>query len=84
MEVDSNQKNKNYGQENFVALTVTVTMNLKEIVVNLTVHSVSHLRHLCTNLGIMKCGSLSKYEFRRAIAIFFFKIDWRSLACSHP
>lgn len=38
---------------------------------NLTTLTVSHLRQLCKNLGIMNCGSLSKYEIRRAIATYF-------------
>ena len=71
LEVDSNRKSKNYVQENLVAQTVTVTLNFKEIVANLTVLTVSHLRQLCKNLGIMNCGSLSKYEIRRAIATYF-------------
>ncbi|KAI2492718.1 hypothetical protein MHU86_21825 [Fragilaria crotonensis] len=71
LEVDSNRKSKNYGQENLVAQTVTVNLNFKEIVVNLTTLTVSHLRQLCKNLGIMNCGSLSKYEIRRAIATYF-------------
>jgi hypothetical protein len=71
LEVDTNQKSKNYhGQENLVAQTVKVTVNFCDIIVNLKVLTVSHLRQLCKNLGIMNCGSLSKYKIRRAIATY--------------
>jgi hypothetical protein len=68
---DTNRKSKNYGQENLVAQTVKVTVNFRDIIVNLKVLTVSHLRQLCKNLGIMNCGSLSKYEIRRARATYF-------------
>jgi hypothetical protein len=71
LEVDTNRKSKNYGQENLVAQTVKVTVNFRDIIVNLKVLTVSHLRQLCKNLGIMNCGSLSKYKIRRAIATYF-------------
>ncbi len=85
LEVDTIPKSTNYGQENLVAQTVKITVNFCNIIVNLKVLTVGHLRQLCKNLGIMNCGSLSKYKLGEQLQhTSHSKEDWRRTACFHP
>jgi hypothetical protein len=69
LEVDTNPKSKRYNQELLVAQSVKVSMNgVATIVVHLKGIVVDHLRRLAKNLGVLNCGSLNKYDIRRAIA----------------
>ena len=77
VEIDKTPRSVTLGQEFLVAQSVripgiTLDPNLPPcpILFNLCVLTVDNLRNLCTCLGILNAGSLSKFNCRKAIATY--------------
>ena len=70
LELDPNPRSKSYGSECLVAQTVRVNVNNGEVIVDLKILIVDHLRRLCKNVGVVNCGSANKFECRKALATF--------------
>jgi hypothetical protein len=74
LEIDSNPKSKSFGKEFLTAQAVRLppsSPNEPEVVFDLKTLTVDHLRKLCTNIGIVNCGSHNKFNCRKAIATYF-------------
>ena len=67
LEIDSNPKSKTFGKEFLTAQSVRLpSSSSDEPAVNFDLKSltVDHLRKLCTNIGIVNCGSHNKFNCR--------------------
>ena len=74
LEIDTNPKSKAFGKEFLTAQSVRLpssSQNDLEVVFDLKTLTVNHLRKLCTNIGIVNCGSHNKFNCRKAIATYF-------------
>jgi hypothetical protein len=74
LEIDANPKSKAFGEEFLTAQSVrlqSTSPNEPEVVFDLKTLTVDHLRKLCTNIGIVNCGSHNKFNCRKAIATYF-------------
>ena len=72
MEVDANPKSQSYGQS-FLCVQSVLVPNEEGADTPYDLKSLFTLplRTLCKNLGIANCGSINKFELRRAIAMVF-------------
>jgi hypothetical protein len=76
LEIDKTPRSATFGQEFLVAKLVRVPSTNGKVddpptVFNLGDITVDNLRKLCTNIGVSNAGSLSKFNCRKAIAIYF-------------
>jgi hypothetical protein len=74
LEIDTNPKSNAFGKEFLTAQSVRLpssSQNDLEVVFDLKTLTVDHLRKLCTNIGIVNCGSHNKFNCRKAIATYF-------------
>jgi hypothetical protein len=76
LEIDKTHRSATFGQEFLVAKSVRVPSTNGKVddpptVFNLGDITVDNLRKLCTNIGVSNAGSLSKFNCRKAVAIYF-------------
>lgn len=85
MEIDEGRKSPNFGKEFLVVSTVRVTnKNGEEVVIDLNNLLLDHLRKLASNCGVEKYSSLSKFDCRKAMALFFQYQDKLQKQGGHP
>ena len=75
LEVDHNKKSAYFGREELVAMSVTVTIDNVETVIDLKTMILDHLHQLCKNVGVKNVGSSNKFEIRKSLASYFKYLD---------
>lgn len=76
LEIDTNPKSKTFGAKVLVVQTVQVAVNnnnsndSETILFDLKTLVIDHLRRFCKNVGVLNCGSLNKFDCRKALAKF--------------
>jgi hypothetical protein len=74
LECDPNQKSDTFGQEFHVIRKVTIAAadpNSQPTSFDVDSLSLDQIRQLCKNVGVTNCGSMNKFQCRKAIAMYF-------------